>query len=235
MGDDFGSTHWSLVLEAARGESPQARAALDALCRAYWYPLYAYARRKGADPDAASDATQDFFARQVLTGAVFRGAQPGRGRFRAWLQAAMSHHLHNARDAEGAQKRGGGTAAVALEDFEKAEGLYRAADTQPAEAEQAFERAWALAVLRRARALLAEKYSDRAELFAELQRFLPGDEGSLAEAAAKLGKSVGATKTAVSRLRDDFGDAVRFEISRTVSHPGEVDDEIRALIAAIGA
>src|SRR5438132_14108018 len=118
MGDDFGSTHWSLVLEAAQGESPQARAALDALCRAYWYPLYAFVRRKGADADAASDTTQDFFARQVVTGAVFKGARPGRGRFRAWLLESMNHHLSNERDAKTAQKRGGGALPVALDDFE---------------------------------------------------------------------------------------------------------------------
>lgn len=233
MGDDFGSTHWSLVLEAARGDSPHARAALEELCRAYHQPLYQYALKCGRDAAAAADATQEFFARQVVTGAVFKGAAPGRGRFRAWLVAALKHHLHNARDHEHAEKRGGGQPGVPLEEFEKAEAHYRTADDTVADAERHFDREWGMTVLKRARALLAERYRDRAELFGVLQQFLPGDEGSLADAAAKLGKSHGATKTAVSRFRDDFGDAVRFEISRTVSSPAEVDDEVRALIDAV--
>jgi RNA polymerase sigma factor (sigma-70 family) len=229
MGDDFGSTHWSLVLEAARGDSERARAALIALCNSYREPLYRYALRRSKDAEAANDATQEFFARQVVTGAIFKRAAPDHGRFREWLMAAMRNHLHNVADRERAQKRGGGTSAVALDDLKADEPAWAG----PAEHDAHFDRAWAMNVLGRARKLLEQRYADRPELFGVLQKFLPGDEGSYVEAAKQLGKSQGATKTQVSRFRDEFGEAVRAEILRTVSSPAKVDEEIRALIAAV--
>jgi len=235
MGADFGSTHWSVVLEAAKADgSPEARAALEALCRAYWQPLRVYARRRGLDDHAAEDVTQEFFARQVATGALFKGVAPQRGKFRCWLQSAMWNHLNTTWDFERAAKRGGGHGTVPLEAFVAAEGALAPPPDAPEVLSQ-YDRAWATQLLHRARELLSRRYreNEKTDAFEQLRRFLPGEEGSLAEAAERLGKTRGATKTLVSRFRADFGDAVRAEIRRTVSSDKDVDDEIRALIKAV--
>ncbi len=144
-GGRFETTHWSLVLAARDRDTPEAEAALADLCAAYWYPLYAFVRRKGHDPEHAADLTQEFFAR-LLEKDYLRSVDRSRGRFRSFLLAACSHFLANERDRERARKRGGGRPPVSI-DVRDAEGRYLAEPSHGLTAERLFERRWALTLL----------------------------------------------------------------------------------------
>jgi len=247
VSESFFTTRWSLVAEAGRqrpGAAPPAevRAALEVLCRAYWPPLYAFARRGGARPDEAADQVQDFFARLLEKGDL-AAADPQRGRFRAWLLTAFRHHAANLRDRDRAQKRGGGRRALSLDapqvDAGEAESrlLPQLADPRTQEAE--YERQWALLVLERARERLAAELV-RAGKARELDALLPfltaGDEGlPYAQVAQDLGRSEGAVKVAVHRLRRRYGELLREEVAGTLADPREVADELAALMAALAA
>jgi RNA polymerase sigma-70 factor (ECF subfamily) len=231
----FATTHWSLIVAARDGETAEARTALAALCQAYWYPIYAYVRRQGQTVDRAQDLTQEFFAR--LLEKDFLGAvEPARGRFRAFLLAACKHFLANERDRERARKRGGGQACLSL-DFKDAEDRYSREPGHTLTAEKLFERRWALALLQGILNRLREEHDARGkgEVFERLRGFLVGERqpGGYAGAAVDLGLSEGAVKVLVHRLRQRYRELLREEIGRTVDDTEAIDEEVRALFAAL--
>jgi DNA-directed RNA polymerase specialized sigma24 family protein len=233
--DRFATTHWSLIVAARGGESAEARDALAALCQAYWYPLYGYIRQQGHAADAAQDLTQEFFAR--LLEKDFLGAlDPEKGKFRAFLLAACKHFLANERDRARAEKRGGGRACLSL-DFGDAEARYGREPEHAQTAEKLFERRWALALLDGVLTRLSAEHAARGKgaLFDRLRGFLVGERqpGGYAGAAAELGLTEGAVKVAVHRLRQRYRELLREEIGRTLHDPEDIDDEIRALFAAL--
>ena len=236
-GSRFESTHWSVVLAAAQTESPEAEEAMTSLCGRYWYPLYAFLRRRGHASHEAEDSVQEFFARRVLTKGIFKGVAPGKGRFRTWLLNSLQNFTRNEWDRRQAQKRGGGHPHVPL-DFEEGEARYRIEPADNTTPERLFERAWAMTLLDQALQTLEieQARNDGVPLFEELKRFLPGALAapSYAEVAAKLGKSEAAVKMAVSRLRQDYGRCLRAEIARTVSSEAELREELRYLLSVLG-
>lgn len=236
-GAPFLTTRWSVVLAAGQGDQPRSRKALEELCEGYWRPLYAYVRRRGHDREAARDLTQGFFTLLLEKNAV-RGADPSRGRFRAWLLGALKHHLANEWDRERALKRGGGRALLSL-DFERADEELALEPADPRTPEHAFERDWALAVLARAFAQLERAWTERerAPLFEALRGSLVagGTTESYRLIGERLGLSEGAVKVAAHRLRRSFREALRAEIAETVEGEAELEEELRHLIEALGA
>ena len=229
----FVTTRWSLIV-AARGDSPPAREALSELCRAYWYPLYAYIRRKGHTHAEAEDLTQEFLAR-LLERDDLAGVDPARGRFRSFLLAACNHFLSNRRDHDRALKRGGGQQPLPL-DFGAAEQRYNAEPGHEETAERLFERRWALALLDRVLDRLRQEYATggKGELFEKLKGRLAGDSGaSYADVATDLTLTEGAVKVAAHRMRLRYRDLLRDEIAQTLDDPTAVDDEIRSLFTAL--
>jgi RNA polymerase sigma-70 factor (ECF subfamily) len=232
----FATTHWSLVLAARDRAEPGAGDALADLCSLYWYPLYAYVRRRGHGADDAHDLTQEFFARLLATD-FLAGVDRGKGKFRAYLLAACNHFLANERDRVRAQKRGGGRPVLSL-DAADAEGRYRAEPAGGLTPEQLFERRWALALLGEVMARLRAEYEAKGKgrIFDRLRGFLVGEKGAgYREAGDELGLSEGAVKVAVHRLRQRYRELLREEIGRTVTTPEEIDQEIGALFAALGS
>lgn len=231
----FATTRWSLVAAARDPAAPDSRQALADLCRAYWYPVYAYVRRRGHGHHAAQDLTQAFFTR-LLARNDLAAADQTRGRFRSFLLTACQHFLANEHDRDTAKKRGGGKAHVPL-DFEGADGRYSLEPADETTPERLFDRRWALELLDRAVTELRAEYeqSGRGKLFDALKDSLAGGaEAGYAELAAGLGMTEGAVKVAVHRLRQRYKDRLRAVIADTVATPEEVDDEIRALFAALG-
>lgn len=232
----FAPTHWSVVLAAARTASPAADAAMDSLCAAYWHPVYAYLRRKGFTQTEAEDMTQEFFTCRVINGRIFRGMDRESGKFRTWLLNSLQNFLHNQRDRQQAQKRGGGAPHLSI-DFEEAEGHYDVELRDDLTPEKLYDIAWASALLQRVLRLLQNKYAaeGRETQFAGLKCFLPGaySQQPYAEAALRLGKSENAVKVAVSRLRQEYGEILRAEVERTVSTSAEARDELRYLMTVV--
>jgi RNA polymerase sigma factor (sigma-70 family) len=231
---NFATTRWSLVL-AAGGDraSPETGQALAALCEAYWYPLYAEARRRGLSPEDAGDRTQAFFARLLEKGDL-AAADRQRGRFRSFLLASFGHFLSNQWDRERAAKRGGGR--VVTIDAAKVESRYALEPSHEATPERLFDRRWALTVIDRALGRLREESQrqGKAEQFDALKGALAGDRGTpYAELAQRLGTTEAAVKTAVCRLRGRCRELIREEIAQTVASPEDVDEELRALFAAL--
>lgn len=231
----FNTTRWSMVLAAREPDAAQSSAALEQLCRTYWYPLYAFVRREGYPHQDAEDLTQGFFER-LMEKRYLNQVDPARGRFRSFLVAALKHFLSDQRDRERAAKRGGGRIPISL-DAQTAEELYRLELGSELSGEELFERRWALTVLDLARGRLRKEYvtAGKAELHERVRIFEAGDTGvpSYAEVGARLGLSESAVKSAAHRLRQRFRELVRAEIAETVSDPREVDDEIRHLLAVI--
>lgn len=231
----FATTRWSLVAAAADADAPAAKAALADLCAAYWFPVYAYVRRRGHDRHAAEDLTQAFFAR-LLEKNDLAAADRTRGRFRSFLLAACQHFLANQHDYEHAQKRGGNVSKLSL-DFETAEGKF---SREPAashdSAERLYERRWALELLDRALTELRREYveTDREKLFETLKPTLSGDATGYDALGDRLGMTVGAVKVAIHRLRQRYRDRVRDVIGRTVADPADIDAEVRDLFSALG-
>lgn len=232
----FPTTHWNIILAAGDHASPHAEAALETLCQAYWYPLYAFVRHLGHAPPDAQDLVQAFFAR-LLEKRDLAKAQPGLGRFRSYLLTALRHFLANEWDRDQAAKRGGGWYHLQL-DQALAERQYHHELAHEQTAETIYERSWAWTVLDRVQRRLEEEFSaaDQSQRFNFLNQFLPGQEPQMtyAEVAAQLGLSDGAIKGAVHRLRQRYGSLLREEIAKTVAAPGEIAEEIRHLIAALG-
>lgn len=230
----FAPTRWSLVWSAGHASTPAARAALSELCAAYWYPLYAYVRRRGHDAHAAADLTQGFFAR-LLERNDFAAAERERGRFRAYLLAALRHYLADEADRAGAAKRGGGEHVLSL-DFASAEGAWRDEPATHDTPERAFERRFAEELLARALGRVERSYAERGEqrTFDVLARTLtaPGD-ATHDELAKELATTSGAVKVAAHRLRERWRAALREEVADLVAAPEDVDDELAALFAAL--
>jgi RNA polymerase sigma-70 factor (ECF subfamily) len=231
----FETTQWSLILAAAGSDSQAAREALSSLCQTYWYPLYAYLRRRGLDSEDARDLTQGFLA-SLIERQDFEGLRQDRGRFRAFLLAALKHYLSNWSARERTQKRGRDWQLVPLEN---AEGLYVVEPVDHATPERLFERRWALTVIDALLAELRTQWTDqgRAPEFDELKSCLLGQApaGGYAAVAARLGTSEGAVKAAVHRLRRQFQSLLRQRVAETVADEQDVDDEIRHLIQALSA
>jgi len=225
------------VVAAVDPEAPRGREVLEALCEAYWYPLYAYARRRGHSPEQAQDLTQDFFAYLLEKGVLAR-ADPVRGRFRSFLLAVYTHYLANRHGQQCTLKRGGGRAALPI-DAASAEGCYDRGLVLELDPERIFDRSWALTLLARVLDGLRGQYEDagRGADFEVLSRNLTeGPQAdSYAAVAARLGTTEGAARVAVHRLRRRYAHLLRCEIAATVDDPGDVDDEIRALFAALRA
>jgi RNA polymerase sigma-70 factor (ECF subfamily) len=200
-------------------------------------PPLAYIRRRGHNPDRASDLTQDLFVRLLEKG-VLAVADPARGRFRAFLRAVCADFLANRRDRENALKRGGGRAIVAMDSVE-AEGRYAREPAHELTPERIFDRTWALTLLGRVLEQLREEYSagGQSVTFEALSPVLTDGPRAVSYAtlAARLGTTEGAVRVSVHRLRRRYGDRLREEIAATVDDPAEVDDEIRALFDALGS
>lgn len=235
MRSGFATTSWTMVLAAREGPSTESRQALEALCRVYWYPLYAFVRRQGHDADESRDLTQAYFA-ELLEKAYLEDYDPSRGRFRVFLQASVKHFLSKQREKAQAWKRGGRTDIVSL-DAQDVEGRYRLEPADRLTPEELYERRWALTVLERALGALRREQDDagRAKEFARLEGFLTGEQAMAPyrEVAQELAMSQAAVKTAVHRLRQRFGQVLRAEIADTVSSPEEVDDEVKHLLGVV--
>jgi RNA polymerase sigma-70 factor (ECF subfamily) len=233
-GWQFTTTHWSVVLEAARPESPGAVDAFAALYRDYWYPLYAYVRRRGRSPHEAEDLTQDFFV-ALLKRERLRGLERGGGRFRSFLLKALQNFLANEWDRATAQKRGSGCPVIPLDEVD-AESRFLA-DPAGVAPEADFERNWAFAVIALAmRNLELElRAAGRERLFEHLGPHLQGDHGARKYAAigAELGMSEGAVKVAVHRLKQRYGELLRAELARTVGREEDLESELRHLIEVV--
>lgn len=248
MGDDhldsfpgtpaFHTTRWSEVRAAGSG-SAAARAALESLCRAYGYPLYAFLRRDGHGADDARDLVQGFLASLIARDDLARVAPEG-GRFRSWLLAGLRHFASNERARERAQKRGGGVPPLSLDALVgAAEERYAVEPADGETPERLYERRFALAVLEAAldRLGAAEEAAGRGAAFDALRPFLTGDPppDGLAGAAEALGKRAGAVKVAAHRLRKRFRAALVEEVTRQVERPQDVEDELLHLFRVLGA
>lgn len=222
---------------AAKGtDAPGRRAALEELARAYWYPLYAFARRRGLDAEVAADRTQGFFALLLARGDVAR-ADRTRGRFRAYLRSAFEHYLSDERERDGAQKRGGGHAIVSIDALD-AEARLRHEPIDHDTPAKAFERAWVAELVARALERLRTELEGigRGALFARLRPSLAGEDDAppFAEVARELAMTENAVKVAAHRLRKRFAELVRDEVASTVDDPDDVEGELAALLRDSG-
>jgi RNA polymerase sigma factor (sigma-70 family) len=232
----FATTHWSIVMAAGGADREDARDALSRLCETYWYPLYAYVRRRGLSATDAQDLTQAFFA-QLLEKQSLRAADRERGRFRAFLLASMDHFLANAHDRACAQKRGGGKTPLSLDlaAGESRVNLEPAHDLTP---ERLFERQWALTMLDVVVRRLEAEYraAGKAKVFELLGGALSGGRERLPydQIAAELEMAADNARQAAHRLRKRYRALLREEVARTVAAPQEVDEELARLFEALG-
>jgi RNA polymerase sigma-70 factor (ECF subfamily) len=236
-GDIFATTHWTVVLAAGKRHTLQSDLALEELCRNYWFPLYAYVRRRGHTKEDAEDLTQAFFAR-FLEKNYLEGLSAERGRFRAFLLASLKHFLINEWKKAQRLKRGGGEAPLSL-DWQTADTKFQVASTAEPSPDKAFDREWALALLSKViERLQKECEADgKAKLFEQLKTFLTtGKDGTAqAEVAKALGMEEGAVRVAIHRLRKRYRELLRDEIAQTLANAADVDEEMRALFGAFSA
>jgi RNA polymerase sigma factor (sigma-70 family) len=229
----FPTTRWSLVVAAGDPGRKEARSALVSLCENYWYPLYAYLRRRGYPADQAQDLTQEFFIR-VLEGRYLDRAYPEKGRFRSFILTSLKFFVGDEEDRQHAHKRGGGV-LVSLE-FSSGEERYQREPAHDETPERIFERRWALSVLDRVVEKLRNEFVQhgRPEHFERLKQFLLGrSDAPYAELAREMNTSEGALKVAIHRLRKRYRGLFREEIADTVADPGEVESELRFLAAVL--
>ncbi|MCX8107377.1 MAG: sigma-70 family RNA polymerase sigma factor [Verrucomicrobiae bacterium] len=231
----FATTHWSVVLAAGGVDSPHAREALEKLCNAYWYPVYASVRRWGHTADEAQDLTQSFFASFLQRGSV-SAARPERGKFRWFLLSALKHFLADEWDRVKAQKRGGGAVPISL-DRAAAENRYSMEPAHDITPERLFERSWGITVLERVRSRLREEFrqQNKSEQFDLLDQLLPGSNGELtvADVAKRLGVAESTVRSDVHRFKRRLGELLRAEIAHTVADPSEIDGEINHLMEVL--
>ena len=235
--DSFPTTQWTLVVAAGGNETRLERGiALENLCRTYWYPVYAFIRRRGDSPEHAQDLTQEFFLR-VLSGSFFERADPDKGRFRSFLLGAVKNFLADAGDRERSLKRGGGVAPLSF-DFETGESNYSREPRHEETPERIFQRRWARALLDRVVGNLQDEFANDGKLaqFNRLKGYLAGDGDSrYAELGRELHLTESGIKSAIRRLRLRYRDLLRGEVANTVADPSEVDEELRFLLRAISA
>ena len=234
-GPAFATTHWSVILTAGGADSLQAAEALERLCGTYWYPVYAFVRRRGYGADNAQDLTQDFFA-QLLARHRLHVADPSRGRFRDFLLACLRNFLSNEWDKVRAAKRGGGQPAIPFDELHARQRYALDADAT-ASPDALYDRSWALTLLEQVRVRLRDEFTRAAksDRFEWLQRFLPGEQSEVshAELGQKVGLTASALRSEIYRFRQRYRDLLRHEIAQTVQHGEEIDDEIRYLIAVL--
>ena len=231
----FVTTQWTQVLEA-RGESPEAKAALSYLCAAYYAPVFAFIRRNAPDEDSARDLTQEFFAR-LLARQGIATVDPQRGRFRSFLLGAVKHFLADMREHAHRLKRGAGQPLESIEPGTDTSPGLQLADPNASSPDREFDRKLALTLLDRALAALAQEHeaAGKADHFEALKPWLSGDSENIskAEAAARLGLNEGAVKVSIHRLRRRFREVISSEICQTVSDPAQVDAELHCLLEAL--
>lgn len=224
----------------ARGESPEARAALGELCESYWNPVFRFLRREGHPEDQARELTQEFFAR-LLQRHGFGHVDQLRGRFRSFLLGAVKHFLADVRDHGNRLKRGSGLPPVPLDTVSPSDsspGIPPPPST-PGPPDTYFDQQWAVNVMNRALAVVEAEYlkADRVAHFEALRPWLGGDEGPAGQlgVARRLGLSEGALRVAIHRLRRRFREQIRAEVAQTVPEFAEVDDELRYLVEVLSA
>lgn len=231
----FNTTHWSVVLQARQSNLPEANAALESLCQAYWYPLYVFCRRQGNNPADSEDLTQQFFAK-FLERDSFAKATPDRGRFRNFLLTCFKNFLANENDRRMTEKRGGDVTMLSLDDT-KFETHYLNESAHPASHECHYDQAWTLTLLGKVMKDLKTEYASagKAAIFDSLQVFLTGGKGdtTYAKLGQELGMSESAIKMAVLRLRQRYGQLLRREIAHTLNDTSRVEDELRHLVATL--
>src|SRR5438067_771003 len=232
----FTTTHWSVVLEA-QGESPAAQEALEKLCRMYWRPIYSFVRRQGIGPADAEDLTQGFFA-SLLEHRNLNAVRKEQGRLRSYLLGALKYFVADERRRGMAIKRGKGQRLIPLEELQ-ADERFEIGPADPVTAELIYERRWASTVLERVLNLLKDEYrrAGNAALFDSLKELLPGepDAPSQKDIAAQLGMTENAVRQAFYRFRQHYQSLLREEIAQTVATPGDIEDELRHLIAVVRA
>ncbi|MCI0535652.1 MAG: sigma-70 family RNA polymerase sigma factor [Verrucomicrobiales bacterium] len=233
----FNTTHWSVISRAGRENSPESREALDKLCRTYWRPLQAFARRLGHSEPDAQDLTQGFFAHFFEKGSV-RVADRARGRFRTFLLTSFQHFIQGEWIKARAVKRGGARALLSLEDLSPAEQEALGQPTNDPAATAVFDRQWAAEVFSRAMSKLAEEFAvaGKAGDFQRLKFFLSqpaGRKEAYAEVAKHLGAQPETVAVTVHRMRRRYRELLRAEIEATVSRVEDVEDELRYLMEII--
>jgi RNA polymerase sigma factor (sigma-70 family) len=234
--DPFDTTRWTIVLAAKDWTSPEARQALEALCKVYWPPLYAFIRRRGKSPEEAEDLTQGFFTR-LLEPDFLKNVDRSRGKFRAFLLASCKYYLANERERASAIKRGGSKLVISI-DRAMAEGQYQLELSDESPPDATFDRHWARTLLDTTLQQIQSEFESagQGERYQELKPTLVRDSNTpYAQVAERLGISEDAVKVAAHRLRGKFREALRARIAATVGSAEEVDDEIRDLFSAFAA
>lgn len=231
----FNTTHWSVVLLAGQGQSAQSVAALESLCRAYWKPIYAFARRRLYSEADAKDLTQHFFY-NLLERKDFSGLDPRKGKFRTFLLTAFTHFLANEHDRATAQKRGGGKIIVSLDELSHEEMAVNDLATEPSAA-KLFDRQWAASVVQQALTSLKLEMADadKESQFDVLKEFLATEAapGDYAITAHELGVADASVPVLVHRLRQRYRQLVRAQVAQTVTSPAELDEEMRHLFEVL--
>jgi len=232
--DTFATTHWTAVIAAGRRSTPQSEKALAELCGNYWYPLYAYVRRRGNTREDAEDLTQSFFAK-FLERNYLDGLSAEKGRFRAFLLASLKNFLANEWHKSRRQKRGGSSPVLSL-DWQSADSRYQIDPADNLSPDRIYDREWALALLERVITRLRDESiaADKAQLFESLKPFLTADKSSMpyAQIAADLQMAEGALRVSVHRLRRRYRELLRDEIRQTLSDPAQLADEMQTLLGA---
>ncbi len=232
---EFRTTHWSIVLAARNEGCPQAaHEALARLCRIYWYPIYAFIRRRGYDPHEAQDLTQDFFV-HVLEDEILKSVDPVKGKFRSFLLVSVKNFLAKAWNRQQAAKRGGRFIFVSW-DAESAENCYQLEPSHDLTPEKIFEQTWAAVLLNEVRKKLSLEYAAEGKggLFEAVEGCLAGEKaGPYAEMGSRLGMKEGAIKMAVLRMRKRYRELLRSEVAHSVGRPDEVEEELRDLLACL--
>lgn len=237
-GGTFHTTRWSLVI-SAKGDAPEAKSAMGDLCEAYWMPVCRFLQREGRSEDESRELTQEFIAGLISKSSIDQ-LDPTKGRFRSYLLGALKHFLANKRRTENTQKRGGDSVIESIEigGSETSPGLQIGDDTTLV-TDAYFDRHWALAVMERGLCTVQKSFEESGKLkyFEVLKPWLMGDADGLSQsdAASELGQTSGATKVAIHRMRQKFGDAIRQEIAETVDSEEEIQEELRYLIEALQA
>ena len=236
MAARFSTTKWSLLLRVNASTPEVRRAALAELCEAYWYPLYSFARRRGADHDEASDLTQGFLVHLIEKNAL-SGVAQANGRFRSFLLASFKHFQFDARKQDRALKRGGDRVQIPW-DTDVLETRYRAAASSTDDPEKLFDRQWALTLLEHAWARLRKEYASKGKA-RDFEALLPyltqhKEKGSQ-ELAEALGTTNDAARVALYRMKRRFGSALRAEVASTVDDPEQIEAELRFLLQALGS
>lgn len=230
----FATTRWTLVVAAGSGTTVQSARALEELCRAYWYPLYAYTRRRGYAREDAEDLTQGFFER-FLRKNYLEDLSAARGSFRGYLLASLKHYIANERGRAGRIKRGGEVIRLAL-DWQEADGRFEIADVTRLPPDAAYDREWAVALLARVIAMLKDEFvaEGKGDRFDELKAYLSVEKDHIRYSAAALALEMdeGAVRVAVHRLRKRYRVLLKEEVARTLADPSMVEEELKALMAA---